>query len=1579
MKKFSLRTVSVLLAVLIFMASVNVMFFGVSANDTATASTATLNGYDRGYDGGFVGDGKIYCEGLDLSSWQENAVNFDAVAAMGYEYVIFRLGTSKMTERDRCFDTFYTQAKAAGLDVGAYFYSYATTQAAVEEDVAKCKEWLKGYKLEYPFYFDYEDSSQADLPTETALSIINTFMDAFVEEGYLMGLYSMKAWLTQSWIVNSDLPKKYEGWIAHYAGDGTYDAGYSKYGDTYSTQYGMYQYTDKHYFTYNGVKYGPYDADICYKDYPAIVKEYGFNGYEPEGTTAAKESLQKVADSALTISHRDYAESTIFSIRQAHKNALSLIASDTATAEDLKNAETKLTELLAKTGSNTIAYNNSGIEIKGRNRKITSGDCLLYSPTWNNGLITVSNANIAYTTNVVFKWDDYQKVNVVKSVSKGTGVNTPSIQLEADEFLIAGHDWESGVTTGAVPGSAENVRLLTSLNPGDKIKLSGATALNAGTDVEIAAFAKFMPKDSVVLYQRNEAVTKGSSALFTSAMNGGLLTYANSNVHLTLNVKGKWDNANNAWVVIEKFNGNMKEDSSSNVELASDEVLFSVHYDTENTASISNWCELEAAKIGQKINFSGISPQSYSTGISISANISFEDLPTEEEPEVIPENVGASANVEAETAGELNLDASLTDGVADTTLEGEWFGFVSDSEDANCNTENSVGTVTIDLGKRYDISSIMTHFYIGDFTETLAGYTVGAPVKVSVSVSVDGSSYYSAGEMDLGECAVGTCWATMDDAQAVARYIKLEVTGSQGLTLLNEVKVMGTEYDSTLNNIALGKEYVSPVYPSSPYNAELTDGKYTNIFQSGVNDSSWFGFKNTGDQNTGNVNPNNQNRGIATLDLGGIAEISTVRINTFAGENSAGAGAFDYINVYYSTDGASYDYFGYISPDTTQTSAYWATADRSSDAVYARYVKFAVGASVDKLVLLNEIEVLGTMLTQGSAVQIGSMSTVTLVGEFNNWNATPNMTVVEDDVVSTTLNLSKGRYEFKILGGNSWYGYNGEINNTTERDNPDGILMYSEGFNGVLNAAGGEYTFFYNKMTNRLTVKYVPDTVYIRGSFNDWGTENVMEETGDGFYTTTVTLSVGTYEFKAANEDYSMEWPQFNQSITLDRKCEVTFVLDLYGNSISTTTKALEYFVTFTDYKGEVVKTEAVAVGKDAAAPELPARKGYAFIGWDKDFTNVTADIKITPKYRQTHGTLNIDVSGGAGFTISVNGGAARPQGNYYVNSNMPIGATVTVTARAVGDKEFLGWVRADNGSVISEDVTYTFTTTGKEAIKAMFKTDIESVNLVVFKNGKQNRILDMQYYAAGDEIVFPKDPQTTGFDFTGWDHTEEQIQIKLQAGEDVTVLANWTVKPVYFSLLVNGGEITEYVEMNSQGEYLAYRAITVKAEESSQEMKFAFWTDQNGKVRSYDSEYKFYIAEDMELTAVYVSEDEEIDYQVLVDAIMDTTHGATSNNVIFSWCVPEAETGFTFVKAGILLCSEANYNAEAFEVGTSLAGVTQYSPKAQYQIATNSYSVIKNSVNSGDTWVVRAWVQYLDAQGELCVAYSDVVFGTKP
>ena len=56
--------------------------------------------------------------------------------------------------------------------------------------------------------------------------------------------------------------------------------------------------------------------------------------------------------------------------------------------------------------------------------------------------------------------------------------------------------------------------------------------------------------------------------------------------------------------------------------------------------------------------------------------------------------------------------------------------------------------------------------------------------------------------------------------------------------------------------------------------------------------------------------------------------------------------------------------------------------------------------------------------------------------------------------------------------------------------------------------------------------------------------------------------------------------------------------------------------VEFVDWDGTILATMKVPDGEAATAPDAPTREGYTFIGWDKDFSSVTEDMTVTALYQ---------------------------------------------------------------------------------------------------------------------------------------------------------------------------------------------------------------------------------------------------------------------------------------------------------------------------------------------------------------------------
>ena len=99
--------------------------------------------------------------GIDVSHHQ-GEINWAKVKAAGIDFAIIRCGYGKFDGKlhtDKYFYQNIKNAKAAGLKVGIYFFSYAYTKQMAVEEAKYVLNLLKGYKLNLPVYFDWEYDS----------------------------------------------------------------------------------------------------------------------------------------------------------------------------------------------------------------------------------------------------------------------------------------------------------------------------------------------------------------------------------------------------------------------------------------------------------------------------------------------------------------------------------------------------------------------------------------------------------------------------------------------------------------------------------------------------------------------------------------------------------------------------------------------------------------------------------------------------------------------------------------------------------------------------------------------------------------------------------------------------------------------------------------------------------------------------------------------------------------------------------------------------------------------------------------------------------------------------------------------------------------------------------------------------------------------------------------------------------------------------------------------------------------------------------------------------------------------------
>lgn len=134
--------------------------------------------------------------GVDVSSHQKT-IDWDQVREAGMEFAIIRIGYRGTTSGGVYVDEYALEnlagARAAGLKVGVYFFSQATSPEEAVEEAELCLNTLPDQPLDLPVVFDWEiageDTRTANVDGDTLMACTRAFCQRIEEAGYDVMIY----------------------------------------------------------------------------------------------------------------------------------------------------------------------------------------------------------------------------------------------------------------------------------------------------------------------------------------------------------------------------------------------------------------------------------------------------------------------------------------------------------------------------------------------------------------------------------------------------------------------------------------------------------------------------------------------------------------------------------------------------------------------------------------------------------------------------------------------------------------------------------------------------------------------------------------------------------------------------------------------------------------------------------------------------------------------------------------------------------------------------------------------------------------------------------------------------------------------------------------------------------------------------------------------------------------------------------------------------------------------------------------------------------------------------------------------
>ncbi len=364
------------------------------------------------------------------------------------------------------------------------------------------------------------------------------------------------------------------------------------------------------------------------------------------------------------------------------------------------------------------------------------------------------------------------------------------------------------------------------------------------------------------------------------------------------------------------------------------------------------------------------------------------------------------------------------------------------------------------------------------------------------------------------------------------------------------------------------------------------------------------------------------------------------------------------------------------------------------------------------------------------------------------------------------------------------------------------------------------------------------------------------------------------------------------------------------------------YTVRFLDRDGKEVKSQTLCAGESAAPPEMPALSGYTFMGWDEDYTLISADLTIRPIYLKTETFQLTLLSEGNFTTMTVNGESVASGATYTAESG-------TFYRMKAGDG-FLYW-KDESNRIVSENAVLNLNLTKHTTLTAVYETNRRYT--VTFLD-IDDVILQTQVVTR--TVSTPQTPVRPGMTFVGWDRSYRGLT------DDILIRATYTAAVNCVVNVVGGSASAESVPMGE--------SVTFTADPKEQ---FAGWTLDGKNVFSTKPTLTLPIYTNLVLTALYT----ETAYRGVV--LLTNGEGVVQ-------LVRRVEGDYTVLGSGILYGDSSVVTLVRECVGKG--GVQSQSDSSLTRNGSALFTV-------DSATYLRGYVVLLDEQtGETVVQYTDVI-----